>query len=185
MVEFISATLSGLSVLVAILAYHYLKKRLVIENKDYSETKVSLESVSLSKLKELVSTIEEISFQTNLHALNATVEAARAGEAGKGFAVVANEVRDLASKSASASKDIASFIDAVTGELNEATESISEITRKIDKLILETEMEISTKNLKEIKTEKMQQFIAAFSNYTKIITESNNRIHQTARSAVA
>ncbi|MGI4982616.1 MAG: methyl-accepting chemotaxis protein [Janthinobacterium lividum] len=68
-------------------------------------------SQSSSKIAEIVAVIDSIAFQTNILALNAAVEAARAGEEGRGFAVVANEVRMLATRSASASKDIRRLID--------------------------------------------------------------------------
>ncbi len=64
-----------------------------------------------NEISKIIKTIEDIAFQTNILALNASVEAARAGTAGKGFAVVANEVRTLASKSSVASKDTASLIE--------------------------------------------------------------------------
>jgi len=72
----------------------------------------------VTTINDAISIIDQISFQTNILSLNAAVEAATAGEAGKGFAVVAQEVRNLASRSAEAAKDIKNIVEKATDKAN-------------------------------------------------------------------
>ena len=72
----------------------------------------------VNAINEAITVIDKIAFQTNILSLNAAVEAATAGEAGKGFAVVAQEVRNLASRSAEAAKEIKTLVENATSKAN-------------------------------------------------------------------
>lgn len=77
-------------------------------------------------INSFVSTITEISEQTNLLSLNASIEAARAGEAGRGFAVVAEEIRKLADDSAKAAGEISNNVGLITARTDQSVESAHE-----------------------------------------------------------
>ncbi|WP_415833406.1 methyl-accepting chemotaxis protein, partial [Arcobacter suis] len=85
-----------------------------------NQTTVAMEeiNVQVNSINEAITVIDQIAFQTNILSLNAAVEAATAGEAGKGFAVVAQEVRNLASRSAEAAKEIKSIVENATTKAN-------------------------------------------------------------------
>jgi methyl-accepting chemotaxis protein len=84
---------------------------------------------STSTIHESINVIDQIAFQTNILSLNAAVEAATAGEAGKGFAVVAGEVRNLASRSAEAAKEIKELVEKAQ-EISISGKDITENMRK-------------------------------------------------------
>ncbi len=81
-----------------------------------NDTSSAMEEINIkvNQIKEAITIIDQIAFQTNILSLNAAVEAATAGEAGKGFAVVAQEVRNLASRSADAANEIKALVESAT-----------------------------------------------------------------------
>ncbi|WP_428247940.1 methyl-accepting chemotaxis protein [Ferrovibrio sp.] len=144
---------------------------------------------SARKISDIVGLIDEIAFQTNLLALNASVEAARAGEAGKGFAVVAQEVRALAQRSASASKDIKALISESNAQVKTGAElvgrtgsALHEILSAIKK-VSDIVAEISAASLEQ--SNGLEQVNTAVTSMDELTQRNGALIEESAASAQA
>jgi methyl-accepting chemotaxis protein len=102
-----------------------------------SEAVTAMQGINAAsaKIADIIGVIDEIAFQTNLLALNAAVEAARAGEQGRGFAVVASEVRNLASRSAEAAKEIKGLIQDSTRRVEQGARLVDQSGQTLAEIV--------------------------------------------------
>jgi methyl-accepting chemotaxis protein len=140
---------------------------------------VAMEEINASsrRIADIISVIDEIAFQTNLLALNAAVEAARAGEQGRGFAVVASEVRNLASRSAEAAKEIKTLIQDSVGKVTEGTKLVDESGQVLAEIV--TRVKKVTDVMAEIASSSREQ-ASGIDQVNKAITMMDEVTQQNA-----
>ena len=120
---------------------------------------VSQLNQSIQKIGQITTVIKEIAEQTNLLALNAAIEAARAGEQGRGFAVVADEVRKLAERTSSSTREISGVVDTIRSETDAAVDAIGNIETEIQK----------GANLSKLTGAALNKIVDAASNATALV----------------
>ena len=101
-----------------------------------TKTAQSMDEINskVTSINDSIDVIDQIAFQTNILSLNAAVEAATAGEAGKGFAVVAQEVRNLASRSAEAAKEIKDLVEDANSKANDGKKISDQMIKGYEEL---------------------------------------------------
>ncbi|MFP4147240.1 MAG: methyl-accepting chemotaxis protein [Halorhodospira sp.] len=135
-----------------------------------------------NEIGSIIELIEEIAFQTNMLALNASVEAARAGQAGAGFSVVAQEVRRLADQTKSATVDIAQRIRTLRDETDGISASVEEMGSAVER---GREATAETSQTMQQVAERMRGVTEHIQNVSSVINEQKGAVTQVAESISA
>ena len=144
----------------------------VKEGEDFAkQTTLAMDDINkeVESINEAIGVIDQIAFQTNILSLNAAVEAATAGEAGKGFAVVAQEVRNLASRSAQAAKEIKDLVEHATTKANTGKEIANKMIAGYAGLNKNIENTLSLINKIETASSMQQNSIHQISNSINLL----------------
>ncbi len=134
-------------------------------------------TASSKRINEIINVVNEIAFQTNLLALNAAVEAARAGEAGRGFAVVASEVRNLATRSGQAAKEIQNLISESVAKVEQNNELVTQSGQLLKQIIENVQLMADT--ISEISAATQEQ-AAGIDEINRAVTQMDEAVQRNA-----
>ncbi|EPY8429525.1 methyl-accepting chemotaxis protein [Citrobacter youngae] len=146
-------------------------------------------AASSKQIAEITSVINSIAFQTNILALNAAVEAARAGEQGRSFAVVAGEVRNLASRSAGAAKEIETLIGESSRRVEQGARLVKETGLTMEAILRgATEVTVIMKQIASASEEQnkgISQVSVAITQMDSVTQQNAALVEQVSAAAVA
>jgi methyl-accepting chemotaxis protein len=131
-----------------------------------------------SQISTVVTLIQEIAGQTNLLALNAAIESARAGEQGRGFAVVAGEVRRLAERTTSATKEIADAVQSIQQGTQEVVQHIKSSSEDVEKSAIAANAAAQSLGALGLSTTEVRQRIEQIAQATDEQLQSSAHIGQ-------
>ena len=146
-------------------------------------------SGSSARIADILSVIDGIAFQTNILALNASVEAARAGEQGRGFAVVAGEVRNLASRSANAAKEIEGLIADSVARVEQGAQLVNDTGTTMEAILRDvTEVTVIMKQIataSEEQSKGISQVGVAITQMDGVTQQNASLVEQVSAAAAA
>jgi methyl-accepting chemotaxis protein len=158
-------------------------------NRDMEDMLTAMGEITAAseEIGKIISVIDNIAFQTNILALNASVEAARAGEAGKGFAVVADEVRNLAGKSAEAAKDTTSLIERSVDAVEKGrkiADKTAEALRRVSEKSKDTQILVEMiSDATAIQGEQLESINAVVNSISSVVQNNAATAEETSAAA--